>query len=87
MNEKQELIARALEIAILLIGEEAKPEHIQSFEAAPNNVYINDTLLFTMRNVIKVIKSENLFDEGIYHASSDNRKIEGFEVNCYVPGH
>ena len=58
MNEKQEIIARALEIAIKLNAGKEFSLIINS----DGNVLMNDRLLSTMETVIRVIHCKNLYN-------------------------
>jgi len=57
MNENQEIIARALEIAITL----TKADHTWLRTDEYNNLLIDDPLFITVKRVIRIINDENLY--------------------------
>jgi len=57
MNEKQEIIARALEIAITL----TKADHTWLRRDKQDDLIINDPLYTTMKSVMYIISDESLY--------------------------
>jgi len=70
MNENQEIMAKALEIAITL----TKADHTWLRTDENNNLLIDDPLYITMKRVIQIINNENLYNydksQKVYRGSS-----------------
>ena len=60
MKEDQEIIARALEIAINLTKADYK--YLQLNEINRGSLHLKEPLFTTLKNVIRVINSKNLID-------------------------